>query len=167
MKKMFLSMSLCLSLVVIGGQNARADIFSPIGASEKFKLTETAPIPGVDSGTILADVSQIAGYLGTREGYFYDINQHEFVNYAAATIVTYDPYGLSVSFGALNADGVGASIDFNAGKYIPTANVPLLSLTQYFYVGFGIAERYIDTGNGAGQTWKFAYGPTGEFKFTF
>lgn len=171
MKKLFLNLSLCLSLVVIGSQNiAHADIFNPIGVHQDDVFSDTvsarSATVGVDSGTILAEVTQIASYLGTREGYFYDINQHEFVNYAAATIITYDPYGLSASFGALNADGIGASIDWNAGKYIPTANVPLLNFTQYFYIGFGIGERYISDNNGVDK-WRFAYGPTGEFKFTF
>ncbi len=161
---------LSIALVIIGlsiATNSRADIFSPVGGPQREKVSQSLAIPGVDPGTILADVTQISGYLGVREGYFYDINQHEFANYAAATIVTFAQYGISVDFGALNADGVAASIDWNAGAFVPTQNVPLLSMFQYFYVGFGIAERYTDIGDGNGSQWRFGFGPTGEFKFTF
>lgn len=145
---------------------AHADIFDPIGAPENLKASEGVAISGVDPGTILADAAKITGYLGVREGYFYDWNQKEFANYAAATIVTYVPWGLSVNFGVLNADGIGASVDFNIGSMLPAENVPVLNLFQYFYAGFGIGERYLDQPDG-NKGWDFAYGPTGEFKLIF
>lgn len=146
---------------------AHADIFPPIGESPKAKVSEPMAIPGVDPGTIIADAAQIAATLGTKEGGMYDFNRHEYVNYAAATLITYAPYGLSLDFGVLNTDGVAASIDWNIGGAIPHQDAPLLSFFQYVYVGFGVGERYTDINDGNGSNWRFAYGPTAEFKLTF
>ena len=44
---------------------------------------------------------------------------------------------------------------------IPAQNVPLLSFTQYFYVGAGICERDID------GEWDNDAILDGQFKFTF
>lgn len=164
MKKLFLSFTVILCLF---GSVAHADLFPPIGAPvQKAKLSEGVAIPGVDPGTILADVTRISGALGVREGYFYDVQAHQVTNYAAATIVTYAPWGMAVDFGALNADGVGASIDFNIGAAIPQQDVPLLQFFQYFYAGVGIGTRYVDQPDGS-KGWDFSWGPTGSFKFTF
>ncbi len=146
---------------------AYADIFPPIGETPKAKLMEPMAIPGVDPGTIIADGAQIAAALGTKEGGFYDIGRREYVNYAAATIITYAPYGLSLDFGALNTDGLAVSVDWNIGGAIPKQDAPLLNLFQYVYVGFGVGERYTDLNDGAGSKWRSAYGPVAQFKLTF
>lgn len=160
MKRLF-SIVLCLSLVVISGQYAHADIFAPVGESHNLKATEAVAIPGVDSNTILANVAQITSYLGVREGALYDFGQHEFCNYAAATVVSFEPYGLSIDVGAVNADGVAETIDWNAGKFIPAQNVPLLNFLQYLYIGGGLAERSID------GDWKTSAVIDAQFKTTF
>lgn len=148
-------MAICLT------STAHADIFNPIGQETKQKASQPMAIPGVDADTILAEVAQITAYLGVREGGLYDFGQHEFCNYAAATIVTYAPWGISLDLGLVNTDGFASTVDFNVGAMIPVENVPLLNLFKYLYVGGGVAERSID-GN-----WKTSGVLDGQFKFTF
>ena len=91
--------TLCLMLVAFGILTAtisRADIFGPQPA-KKFNANLT--ISSSDSSTILDEVTKIAEYLGPREGFAYDFRRKEFVNYAAATLYTYQPYGISLDFG--------------------------------------------------------------------
>ncbi len=140
---------------------AHADIFGP-RPERKLSATQNEELGfPVDPGTILADLTQITGYLGVREGVFYDFKEHEIVNYAAATIYTYQPAGISLDAGALNADGFAATIDWNAGAFIPADQVPLMNLVKYLYIGGGVGARDID------GKWKAAYGLDAQFKFTF
>jgi hypothetical protein len=156
-----------LSFIVLAlllSSTCYADIFSPIG-EQKEKVSQNLAIPGVDPSTLIGEAAQLAAALGTREGFFYDVKQHEITNYLAATLITDIPYGISASFGAINTDGIGVSLDWNAGAIIPAQNVPLLGLFQYFYIGLGAGARYLDEGDGS--RWQFAWGPTAELKLTF
>ena len=115
----------------------------------------------VDPGTILDYIAAISGYLGVREGFFYDIDNEEFVNYLAATLYTIPDTGIAINIGAVDTDGVIASVDYNIGAVIPADDVPLLSLVEYLYVGFGAGYRSHD------EDWNLVYGPTVSFKATF
>ncbi len=143
---------------------AKADIFGP--RPEK-RLTASQGV-SIDPGTILADATQIAGYLGTREGVFYDFNAGEVCNYAAATIYTYQPYGIALDAGALNMDGFAVTVDWNAGANVPSDQVPLLNLVKYLYVGGGVGARDLDKSDtDSTKTWRVAYGVDAQLKFTF
>lgn len=144
---------------------AYADIFGPRPVKKMSAVQGEQLAYPVDPGTILDYLTKIEQYLSPREGVFYDFNQSEFVNYAAATIYTYQPAGISLDFGALNTDGVALTIDWNAGAFIPADQVPLLNLVKYLYIGGGVGARDIDTGNG--NRWHTAYGVDAQFKFTF
>ncbi len=158
MKKLYTILAISMYMLV-QVPLAHADIFPSIG-EQKLKAVERETV-SVDANTILSEVTQISEYLGVREGGLYDFGQHEFCNYAAATLITWEPYGISVDIGAVNADGVAETVDFNAGKYIPAQNVPLLNFLQYFYVGGGLAQRYIN------DDWKVSAVIDAQFKFTF
>ena len=159
---------LLLSLAIMATtQVAHADIFGPRSAP-KAKGVEAAEAPTfVDPVTILDSASQIIGYLGTREGFFYDFEQEEFVNYLAATIYTEPETGIAFSAGMLNIDGFAVTADYNLGAIIPSQDVPLMNLLQYLYVGGGVGARHMDIGNGNGEEWHLAYGLDAQLKFTF
>lgn len=163
MKKAIL---ISLLLVYTVCNTAHADIFGP-RPERKLSATQNEQLAfPVDAGTILADLTQITGYLGVREGFFYDFAQSEFVNYAAATIYTDQKTGLALDAGALNTDGFAISLDWNAGAFIPADQVPLLNLVKYLYIGGGVGARDIDNGDGSTK-WRFAYGLDAQVKFTF
>lgn len=153
--------ALVLMFALMYAMPAQADIF---GSRPEHRLNasqnQALSFP-VDPGTILADLTQITGYLGVREGVFYDFNQGEFCNYAAATVYTVQPYGIAIDVGALNTDGFAVTVDYNLGSMIPAQDVPLLNLVNYLYIGGGAGARDID------GSWKAAYGVDAQFKFTF
>lgn len=168
MKKLFLVMSLCLSLGVIGGQTARADIFHPVGASEKLKATESLAIPGVDPSTLLGEFSQALGYLSPKVGGLLD--KHGYTDYLSATVITYEPYGLALNIGTTNIvpDGYAATIDWNFGKYIPAANVPLLQYITSGTIGAGVDYRHTDKSKSdPTQVWDTSWAVTAQVKTTF
>lgn len=147
---------------------AHADIFGGRPA-QKMKATAasyTSAADYVDPGTILDGTSQILGYLGTREGAFYDFKQGEFVNYLAATIYTEPSTGIAFDIGMLNTDGVALTADYNLGALVPSQDVPVMNLLQYLYVGGGVGARFIDDSAG-NKNWQAAYGFDAQFKFTF
>ena len=144
---------------------AYADIFGERG--KKLKAGEEAV--SLEPDTILDNLSTIIGYLGAREGTFYDFNTNEFCNYAGVTIYTYKPWGVSLGMGALNLDGGAATIDWNAGAFIPSEEVPVLSLFKYLYVGAGGGARYLGLHDDFidEREWQFAYGLNAQFKMTY
>ena len=159
MKKALLAM---LIVFVFGFAGlAHADIFNPITpASHKLALTEpTAAM--FDSGTILADASQIINYLGVKEGEAYNFHTKSFVTTSSATFITYAPWGLSVDATMLNADGVALVAAWNIGNYLPVGNVPIIKYFNYLYVdgGFGWEQD-------ANKAFKPAPLVGAEFKFS-
>lgn len=158
MKKL---LSLFLFLALSTGV-AHADIFGE-QPSGKLKAGSNlnASATYVDPGTILDYLAAITGYLGVREGFFYDVDSEEFANYLAATLYTIPDTGLSISVGALDTDGILASLDYNVGMAIPSEDVPLLNLLEYLYVGVGVGAISVD------NEWELVYGPTAQLKFTF
>lgn len=149
---------------------ARADIFGG-RVAEKAKASKTAnseyrvSAAFVDPGTIIDYVSAIMGYLGTREGTFYDLDKKEFGNYIAATIYTISDTGISFNVGMLNTAGIGLTADWNVGSVIPSKEVPLLNLLQYLYIGGGVGYRNLS--HGSEKSWETSPIADVQFKFTF
>lgn len=164
MKKIILATLILVSATL----PAYADIFAPIGAPVKLKASEALAIPGVDPNTILGEVTQILGYLSPKEGMLLD--KHGTTNYLSATIITYDPASLSLNVGTTNItpDGVALTVDWNAGKYIPAQNVPVLQYIQSATIGAGVDYRYLNKDNDdAEKGWTPSWVLTGQIKTTF
>lgn len=148
-----------------------ADIFKPIGATEKLKATENLSIPGVDPGTILAEATQVLAYLGPKDGPLLD--KHGYTNYASATIVTYDPWALALNAGVTGSDPVkpdgGAfTLDFNVGKFIPAQNVPILQYVQNGTIGVGCDyRRFAKSDSDPTESWSASACVTAQIKATF
>lgn len=163
-----------LSLFIIGlffAGTAHADIFGDDRShNQKLKASgdhvATVSAPFVDPQTILDYVAAIAGYLGTREGFYYDVDHEDFGNYLASTIYTVPDTGISFSIGMLDTDGVGLTADYNVGALIPAGDVPLLSFTEYLYAFAGGAYRNIDQGDGT-KEWELSPIVGAQLKFTF
>jgi len=158
MKKVLAFLTLALML----SGTAQADVF---GDRTEKKMSAAyganASAGYVDPGTILDYVAAIGGYLGVKEGFFYDVDNEEFVNYLATTLYTIPDTGIALNIGAVDTNGVIGSIDYNLGALIPADEVPLISLVEYLYVGLGAGMRNTD------EDWEFIYGPTVVFKATF
>ena len=160
MRKLVLALSL---LFVLGCAPAFADIFNPITpTNNKVTMTVVQPAAYLDNTTILTDAATIINYLGIKEGEAYNFRTNTFVTTSSATIVTYEPWGLSADLVMLNADGVAGVVAWNAGKFLPVANVPLIKYFNYLY---------IDGGCGWEQDVNKAFKPApvlgAEFKFSF
>lgn len=162
MKKM-LAILLVLCFVMSLITPAYADIFGQ--RDKKLKATEGA----IGPQTILDNMSKVVDYLGAREGTFYDFNTNEFCNYGGATLYTYEPYKLSLNVGALNLDGAAATVDWNAGAFIPSENVPVMSLFKYLYIGGGLGARFLDKTDNLidDKEWQAAYGADAQVKMTW
>lgn len=164
MKKTLFFLVFCLLFCRV----SYADIFHPIGAPEKEKATQGVAIPGVDAGTLLAVFTQDLAYLGPKVGPLLD--KHGTTTYASATIVTYAPYGLALNVGTTNItpDGFAATVDWNAGQYIPAANVPILQYIQNATIGVGADYRKTDrSSNDQTQVWSASWALTAQVKGTF
>lgn len=161
--------SLLALMLMVGTMSgvAHADVFGPQPKDKLKAGTETLSATYVDPGTILDYVTAIAGYLGTREGVFYDFEEEEFVNYLGATLYTIPDTGLSVSVGILDTDGFAASLDWNLGALVPSQDVPLMNLLKYLYVGAGVGSRNLEQEDSVEKEWQLAYGLDAQFKFTF
>lgn len=142
------------------GSTAHADVWGHKNTNMKLSASAADAINfPVDPGTILSYLGVISDRLGVREGFAYDFKEKEFVNYAATTLYTIQPYGIALDLGALNADGVAGSVDYNFGALIPPGD-PLTNLLQYAYAGPFLGARDIE-GN-----WQVSYGVGAQVKFT-
>lgn len=159
MKKLILSTLLIIGICGV----ARADIFNPLPAKSTHQ-SFLASVNSSNPGNILADASTIVNYLGVKEGEAYQFNQHKWVTTTGATIISYSPWNLSLDIQMLNADGVVASIAWNAGNYLPVNSVPVMQYLQYLYLygGAGAEENTSDN-----NAMKIATIAGAEFKFTF
>lgn len=146
---------------------AHADMFDPIGAPKSLRATESLSIPGVDADTLLGETTQILGYLGPKAGPLLD--KHGTTTYLAATIVTYEPWGLSLNAGTTNLtpDGFAGTLNWNFGQYLPVANVPILNHISTGTIGGGWDYRHIADHNGDPVTWNDSWAVTAQLKGTF
>lgn len=137
-----------------------------VGGLKQSSTYKAAPIPSDD---ILSNLASIIGALGVKEGAYYDIEHNEFVNYAAATLVTFDPVPVSIDLGMLNTDGAALTANYNVGDAIPVENVPVMKFLKYLYLGGGIGARYLEPEDdpSAEKAWEFSYGLSAMFKFVY
>ena len=154
MKKLVLVIMMLVLPVVF----AHADIFNPISPNQRFKATAL----NFDSGSTLSDISTIINYLGVKEGYAYNFELKQFDNTVGATIVTYAPWGISADLEMLDSDGVAGVVAWNAGSYLPVANVPIIKYFTYLYIDGGCGMEANNSG-----TWKVAPTVGVEEKFSF
>jgi hypothetical protein len=155
MKKLLFTVALLIGLCGI----AKADIFQPISPVNE-NLKASAPI--ITTGQILADATSIINYLGVQEGYAYNFRLHKFDAETGATVITYAPWGIDLGIAMLDTDGVAATIDWNAGKYLPANGVPILQYVSYFYLSAGIGGEADNNGN-----WQVAPIVAVKAKFSF
>lgn len=123
----------------------------------------------VDPQSIADYIAALAGKLGVKEGTFFDFENEEFRNYLATTVYTM-PEGVAFNVGMVGTDGVLGSVDYNLGAAISPEDVPLLSLFEYLYIGYGIGYLDLDgddTSLEETDDWVFVHGPTIVFKATF
>jgi hypothetical protein len=163
------------AIIIVGGllmpwviaPSAHADIFQPIPHRAETKQF-LADVNGLSTNadTLLTDAAAIINYLGVREGYAYQFNQHKWVTTTGATIVSYTPWNVALGVTMLNTDGVVADIDWNIGNYLPVQDVPIMNLTQYLYI-FGGAGAQLKTEDDGSQPMKFASVGGIEAKFSF
>lgn len=164
MKKLIIAVVL---LTVCFQNLAYADVFGN-GRQRPTTMRASANynIAMPDPDTILAWLTAMNEYTGTREGFFYDFNEGDISNYFAATLYTI-PAGVSLSAGLLDTDGYAVTIDYNLGQHIPSQGVSILEFLQYLYIGGGIGQRHLDKDNSDEQEWRTAYGLDLQMKLTF
>ena len=152
-----------VALLLLGSTVAKADIFNAIGPKDsKVQLTSLQASGIFNSGTILTDVTQIVNYLGVKEGVAYNFGSRNIINTIGATVITYQPWGVSADLEVLNTDGVALVGAWNIGNYLPVANVPIIKYFTYLYVDAGYGAEQDSNNN-----WKSAPLIGAEFKFSF
>jgi len=147
-----------LALALCWTVPAFADLI-PNGTEGKKQRVMATAVSTNDLNDVLNVVIAVSNRLGTREGFFYDINTKQTFNYAAATVYTEPNTKVAFDVGVLNLSGVAGSADYNLGNLVPAGD-PLGNLMQYAYVGFGAGYTH---DNELGNRW--AYGPTAQVKF--
>ena len=156
--------NILLSIVIVFGLMgiARADIFGP-PVQPKYEAVKASngSLITIEPATIFEDIANIVDYLGSREGTVYDFHQKQWETYSGATFYTWK--GFSADIGMLNVSGVGLSIDYNLGAFLPTKGIPILQYTQYLYVGGGCGGYFDSTKN----AWEIAPFAGAQFKLTF
>lgn len=158
MKKIILGLSILMMTCTV----ARADVFGTRNnVNENSLRSSFVASESVSNETILENVGKLVGYLGVREGAMYDLRTDEFLNYAVATLYTYDPAGITLDVGMLNTNGAAASVSWNIGAIIPAEDVPVAQYIKYLYIGFGVG------GVLENDSWDVVYGPEASFKFVF
>src|SRR5665213_3522429 len=129
MRKLLLVAALMFSCVGI----SHADIFNPVGQKSNEMITLSAPAVS-NSSTLLNDTVAVVKYLGLREGFAYQFNQHKFVSTTGATIISYAPWHLALGATMLATNGVVGDLDWNIGSYFPVAKVPIMKYVKYLYI---------------------------------
>lgn len=153
---------------------ACADIWgSRHGQPAPFDIQSQKYLFGVESAAtandILSNVARVIGALGTKEGAYYDFKRDEFVNYAAATLITFDSVPISIDLGMLNADGIGLTTNYNVGEALPVENVPVIKFLKYFYLGAGVGYRFLEPEDeeDGDKSWEASFGVSALFKFVY
>lgn len=168
--------ALALLLVILATTPAYADLFGGREKEQNLKAglkaeapSENLNAPFVDWGSIADILAALSAKMGVKEGTFFDIENEQFRNYLATTIYTM-PEGVAFNVGMVGTDGVLGSVDYNIGSAISQEDVPLLSLFQYLYIGYGLGWKDQDDEDAnleEASDWQFVHGPTIVFKVAF
>ncbi len=151
-----------LMFLFFTGSVAQADVFNPIGGNVKYKSFLNSVNGSSINGNLLSDLTQIVNYLGIKEGEVYNFQLKKWVTTSSATIITYAPWNLSLDADLLDTDGVGGSITWNVGNYLPVQGVPVMQYIQYFSLIAGDGAE----NNSAGNVKNVSY-VGAQFKLTF